>query len=506
MVSMKRMLQMLQHLRKPDHLAYGVSAMIIAVVHNMFLIYHIELFTYCFKIDESSFQMGSVLFLIWNAVNDFVLGWISDSVMLKHTSKVSCSASDDVQTITRRKRIKGLAVGGPAMALSLLLMVHRWSWIPCGLQYVIALCLYDTCLTWVDLSHNSLLAELSLEEDDRSTMSMMASVCSALGSSVVFVSFLFWDKNYLFPFQTFILVLAIVATVIFRLSADVLSKIMPRMPIRNGSPSKRLGFPADQEQDITMKHFLSQMLTNRNFLVFTLLSLVQTFHCHFNSNFFPLFLGVLLRGSVSEYGQSMVLGLSFFIPHVNNIYFTSLVDTVGTYSVIWRLLQMKLVIAVVMLIGGSSNWILVVFVVASNRVFTEGTCKLLNLVLSDLIDEDQMLHQRKGSVAALIFGTNNLITKPGQSLAPLFGTYYLASQSKGFLFSSETVLESLENPTELIEKGQDDDGNVKEALFVLLTYVPIVCALIQLALWSQYTLHGSRLRDVRKAMQRMSRP
>ena len=62
----------------------------------------------------------------------------------------------------------------------------------------------------------------------------------------------------------------------------------------------------------------------------------------------------------------------------------------------------------------------------SNRVFTEGTCKLLNLVISDLVDEDVVLHHRHQAVSALMFGTVAFLSKPGQTLAPLFGTLLLS--------------------------------------------------------------------------------
>jgi hypothetical protein len=35
-----------------------------------------------FKIDKYSFWWGELVFLIWNALNDFVTGWISDSGLL----------------------------------------------------------------------------------------------------------------------------------------------------------------------------------------------------------------------------------------------------------------------------------------------------------------------------------------------------------------------------------------------------------------------------------------
>lgn len=60
-------------------------------------------------------------------------------------------------------------------------------------------------------------------------------------------------------------------------------------------------------------------------------------------------------------------------------------------------------------------------------MFTEGTCKLLKLVISDLVDEDFVVNRRKQAASALLFGMVALVTKPGQTLAPLFGTWLLCA-------------------------------------------------------------------------------
>ena len=135
----------------------------------------------------------------------------------------------------------------------------------------------------------------------------------------------------------------------------------------------------------------------------------------------------------------------------------------------------------------------------SNRVFTEGTCKLLNLVISDLVDEDYVIHHRKQSISALVFGTSALLSKPGQTLAPLVGTWLLAQQTGYSLFYSDPASKAGDSDFALKDSNFHDSSgsHVRLGCFYVLVYVPIACALAQIVLWSQFKLHGPRLKLVK---------
>nr|KAG5687659.1 hypothetical protein BaRGS_027551 [Batillaria attramentaria] len=90
----------------------------------------------------------------------------------------------------------------------------------------------------------------------------------------------------------------------------------------------------------------------------------SVFHCHFNSNFFPLFLENLLGDAISPTLASLLLGISFVAPHVNNLYFLSLCRRWGVYSVIRVLFVVKLLLAVVMLMMGPGHTILLCVFIA----------------------------------------------------------------------------------------------------------------------------------------------
>lgn len=49
----------------------------------------------------------------------------------------------------------------------------------------------------------------------------------------------------------------------------------------------------------------------------------------------------------------------------------------------------------------------------------------MNLVITDLVDEDFVVNRRQQAASALLFGMVALVTKPGQTFAPLIGTWLL---------------------------------------------------------------------------------
>ncbi|XP_047558747.1 transmembrane protein 180 isoform X4 [Lutra lutra] len=147
------------------------------------------------------------------------------------------------------------------------------------------------------------------------------------------------------------------------------------------------------------------------------------------------------------------------------------------------------------------------FFAGSNRVFTEGTCKLLTLVVTDLVDEDLVLNRRKQAASALLFGMVALVTKPGQTFAPLLGTWLLCFYTGHDLFQQPplTPVGSAQPWPEPPAPAPAQAPTLRQGCFYLLVLVPITCALLQLFTWSQFTLHGRRLHMVKAQRQNLSR-
>ncbi|CAH1259392.1 MFSD13A [Branchiostoma lanceolatum] len=474
-------------------LCYGALVLFTAILHNVFLIYYVDIFVSVYKIDKMSFWIGETIFLIWNSLNDPLFGWMSDKAFLQADSSSEHGSSPQIVL----RRFQALFINGPLFALSFLTFWVAWA-VP-AVQFVVCLCLYDTFLTMVDLHHNALLADLAVSDKERTRLNSYCSVFSAFGSLSVFLSYAIWDKENLANFRIFCAILVCISISGFFLCTIWMKRqfIQHRHQHKEKDPLQNIlvsSSSGSSDVQLSVRGYFRQLMAHRNFLWFTAMNLVQVFHCHFNSNFFPLFLENLLEG-IPPSVCSVLLGISFIFPHINNLYFLTLCRRYGTYAVIRGLFLVKLVLSTaMMMVGPDYTWALCFFI-ASNRVFTEGTCRLLTLVVSDLVDEDYVLNNRKQPVSALVFGMAAFLSKPGQTFAPLMGTWILSVQTGHDIFQTGNQFGSIQpDPSQM---DTDTFTSHRLGCFHLLVYVPIVCALLQLLAWSQFSLHGSRLRWIK---------
>ncbi|KAL3863568.1 hypothetical protein ACJMK2_005319 [Sinanodonta woodiana] len=479
----------------PIDLCYGSLSLFTTILHNIFLLYHVDMFVSVYKIDKTSFWIGEIIFLIWNSFNDPLFGWISDSSYLSQRLKGHAPS----QIVL--KRLNALSLNGPLFALAF--MTFWISWTYPAIQFVICLCVYDGFLTMIDLHHSALLADLAISAEVRTHLNSRSSLFSILGTGSVFLSYAVWNKDNLHQFRAFCAILALISLLGFTISVTLLKKTFkeqmhkdPILPQKDDSKtSASVGEDEGSLSKGTLMVFAKQLLSQRNFVWFSAMNLVQVFHCHFNSNFFPLFLERLLGDSISPGFGSFLIGISFVAPHINNLYFLMLCRKYGVYTVIRLLFAIKMGLSLFMFLMGPNHiWLLCLFI-ASNRVFTEGTCKLLNLVISDLVDEDFVLHKRHQAVSALMFGTTALMSKPGQTFAPLIGTWLLSKQIGHDIFESGRDLGSIKLTSSSLDSStQQLQYN---GFFNMLVYIPLFCGFIQLLIWTRFTLHGKRLQWIK---------
>lgn len=127
-------------------------------------------------------------------------------------------------------------------------------------------------------------------------------------------------------------------------------------------------------------------------------------------------------------------------------------------------------------------------------------------MVTDLVDEDLVLNHRKQAASALLFGMVALVTKPGQTFAPLLGTWLLCFYTGHDLFQQPPVTSvgSVRPWPEPPAPAPAQAPTLRQGCFYLLVLVPITCALLQLFTWSRFTLHGRRLRMVKAQRQNLA--
>ncbi|NXS99817.1 MF13A protein, partial [Jacana jacana] len=480
---------------------YGSLSLFVSILHNVFLLYYMDTFVSVYKIDKLSFWIGETVFLIWNSLNDPLFGWLSDRVFLSTQHTGSTRLFNPSRDGASTPALGSPGQGFTTLSLSKSFLISNLNLPWCNWRLFL--------LSHGLLHHNALLADLAVSAKDRTSLNFYCSLFSAIGSLSVFMSYAVWNKEDFFSFRLFCLALALCSILGFTLSTQLLRQRFEadgKAKWDQESTLKELYIEkhsVPQEKRITLAEYLQQLSRHRNFLWFVCMNLVQVFHCHFNSNFFPLFLEHLLSDQISVSTGSFLLGVSYIAPHLNNLYFLSLCRRCGVYAVVRGLFFLKLALSVVMLLAGPDQVYLLCFFIASNRVFTEGTCKLLNLVVTDLVDEDLVLNRRKQAASALLFGMVALVTKPGQTFAPLIGTWLLSAYT-GYDIFQRNPLSSVVSAQPKLEPAAALEPTLRQGCFYLLVLVPITCALLQLLSWWQFSLHGKRLQLVKAQRQSLT--
>jgi hypothetical protein len=546
--------------------AFGAIMFASSALNNVFVTYYLEVFS---SLPAWAFISGQCIFALWNASNDPVFGYLSD--------------------ISGLKRTKAIRYGGWLWCLSFLFI-----WIPTSstrngvldaLHFALSLCLYDGALTFVELNHSALLSDgaLGRTQGERAVANAWAATAAGLGSLSSLIAHSCWKGAFdMGTFRTFALCLSIVCCIVFELSYRILEDGNTRGE-KDASYSLhgKMGSTSDHSQSLvtksttatssraidagggggtshvpTVRVFLSQIASQPNFLIFSVLSALQVFDCTFEKNFFSQFLSALAPSTISssisstpsdltssllpqgvsvttlgaapnfintdshiqgiiespinqnnawlssgtvllltQTLQSSAISLSFFLPHVGTVFFTPFIRSNGLYATIRLIFVFRLILlALVTFIGRASMGpFFVTLFMLTNRVASETVCRLSPLVIADVVDEDAFLHQRKTRLSASIVGSAAFPGKLAQSIAPILGYLLLHSPTTSSSVSSSGRTTNTEDTNDAT-MTQNRSGLV----WMLLLGVPIITVLSQWFLWRSFTLQGAHLKLVKE--------
>ncbi|EDO42094.1 predicted protein [Nematostella vectensis] len=421
-------------------IAYAFTTFAATFMNSIFNFYYVKIFLNVYRISEYWFNIAQVIFLIWNAINDPLFGYLQDT----------CESE------IFRKRRKAVLYGAPLFAMSFLLPWFPWiqgvngHWVT-GVHLIVSLCFYDALFTYVLLAHCALSAEISPLQEDRHIVLQYSQISSLLSPLGLFFCVLIYnnEQDNFQAFQVVCVVVAVVSWLCMSYTGVNVRVLADKQP----PPKKDSSKTCDVTAFVLFKQLVTQPNLSKNQSEIMARSFGGGALIYFIiMNFFQIV--VLMSGSLlSKYGSYHVIEWSFYI---------------------------KFSLAAVMYMAGRMHTWLLAFMFLADRTITSAASSTFNLPLSDVIDDDKITHNRGSPVSSMIFGTNALFTKPAQSLAPMLVVYVLARH--GYKNKENTMA----------SRATDSYRDLQEVMFQLLCLVPMLLAVVQIVFWRKYTLRKSR--------------
>ncbi|XP_002123468.2 transmembrane protein 180 [Ciona intestinalis] len=464
--------------------AYAATTLASSAMNSVFFFYYVKLFLDTYKVSPTWFQFAQIVYMLWNAINDPLFGYIQDN-----SSWALC-----------RSRKKAIYYGAPLWALFFLLPWFKWAdydiasntWIA-GLHLIVTLCAYDSMLTFVLLAQCALFAEISTKQEDRLRLVKYQQIASVIGSSSVFLSTVVSNnmKNF-FNLQLYCVAVAAVAFLCMRYSSVNVSTKYESDKYSSPESDGLLGKTTDMSTGGACT-ITKQILFNRNFISFVLMNFFQVFHTTFCANFLLIFADHLIpKDALPSLAMSVLYGASFILPQIIILLGGEVIMKFGAYRVVMVSFFIQCFAGLALfLIGSSSPWVLGTFFILDMTI-PSAAFSLFNIPLSDIIDEDMKAFNRKQPQSSMVFGTNALITKPANSLAPMIVVAILNSYGYEHLKNygaSGPALDPSASARELMD--------LHSTMFLLLCFIPVIVSLAQMVVWSFYGLRDSHTTEAK---------
>ena len=401
--------------------------------------------------------LASAIYAVWNALNDPLFGYITDSTRLKGG-----------------RRIPYMRYTAPFLAFTFVLV---WFAPPkAGEQMLFAwmlgtMLLYDTCYTIIGLVYSALLPEVTESDGERNGLQVSSSLFGLLGTLLGFLIPDFFRPKAgtspsFVPLQMAMIVLAVVAALLI---------IATTLKVKERPEFTRVDKP------LKLWDAIRFTFTSRSFLVLVA------------ANFMSILMNSLILGGVfylADYVLKMntILLLAFiFIPLIIGVPVTQILrrrfGVVGAQQLLLVIAGVGLLLIIVV----PNPAIPVCLALAGFGL--SGPQTLTNVLFAEVADEDELRSgvRREGA----FFGVNALITKPAQSIALALSPFILEAtnfvtreQNNGVIF--------LDQPASAIL-----------GMKVIVGLIPGVAMLLGALILLWFPLRGQHLAEMQQALLRL---
>jgi GPH family glycoside/pentoside/hexuronide:cation symporter len=396
--------------------------------------------------------IASIIYAVWNAVNDPLFGYITDSTRSK-----------------RGRRIPYMRFTAPFLALTFILV---WFAPPRAGQtglfawMLVTMLLYDTAYTMIGLVYSALLPEVTESDAERNALQISSSLFALLGMILGFViPELFRPGAEASP-SLLPLRLSMVAVGLIGATCVVLTTLRVKERPEFYLIDKPLPVGAALHYTFTSRSFL--VLVAQNFMSILMQALI---------------LGMVFY--VADYVlqmRSMILIACVFVPLIIGVPLTTLIrrrlGVVGAQQLLLLIAGVALVLIAVV----PDPLILACLALAGFGL--AGPQTLTNVLFAQVADEDELRSgvRREGA----FFGVNALLTKPAQSVA---------------LALIPAVLESADFVTREANQGRiflDQPASAIFGIKVLIGLIPGAALILGAIILIWFPLRGAHLAQMQE--------
>ncbi len=398
--------------------------------------------------------LASTIYAVWNAINDPLFGYITDSTRFKSG-----------------RRIPYMRFTAPFLALTFILV---W-FAPSGvgdrtlfLWMLGTMLLYDTCYTMIGLVYSALLPEVTESDAERNSLQISSSLFGLLGMILGFlIPDMFRPKagtSFSFlPMQISMVVIGVLGATFI---------IITTLKVKERPEFHRVDKP------LPLGTAIRYTFTSRSFLILVA------------QNFMSILMQALILGMLfylADYVMQMstiVLLICVFIPLIIGVPLTTLIRArLGVVSA-QQLLLLIAGVALLLIPMVPTPLILACLVVAGFGL--SGPQTLTNVLFAQVADEDELRSgvRREGA----FFGVNALLTKPAQSVALMLIPF---------------VLEATEFVTREANQGQiylDQPASAIFGIKALIGLIPGAALILGAILLIWYPLRGAYLERVKSEL------
>nr|CAD2147283.1 unnamed protein product [Meloidogyne enterolobii] len=384
----------------------------LGLLHTAFNFYYVKVFLNIFQVNEYWFNLAQLLFLIWNAINDPLFGYLQGKDFYLFWTFFCHLFLDYLVSLGNKD-------SPPYVE---------------GIHLIVSLFFYDAFFSCIGVAWSALYSDTTRDHRKRVKGIKFAQLASLCSVNVITIT----EKvsGSLEKFEIFQYVCVTLATI--SLCCLFLTGWLANTQRDNKTDVNENLMDKDE-----LGRKMKQVLSSKDFQYVVFTNFVHTCRTTAHMNFASIATDILIPQSILPKGS---LQLSAFfaactvIPQLLVIFNDKLLLRSGAYLVYFYGIIAS-ICSTILYIFSSNPYAVLLFMLVDS-ITVHSTSPLFNILLSEVIEEDKIRYSRKNPISSLIFSLNALIVKPAISIAPVIIVFLL--NRNGYTLYQKEQIRSLE--------------------------------------------------------------